>query len=207
MSANEFKKYNIDFEVEVNLDTEGKVVDDSDEEEALKRAQMEEEERKKKEERRRKREILLTGKDLDDLGEEIGVSRNNGESDKDYRNRMAMKEVEGNLEKCLEAALAKRRKNWSSDEVRLYKVFQTATVEIRKKFITDYLNREEYSEKVQQIAARYYVRFPEPCVLSNELRELMVWFLGTVAPWERDPCLGCTHCPLGKHPGEEQGQI
>ena len=203
MTANEFKKYNIDFQVEVNLDTEGKIVDDTEEEneEAL-RAKQEEEEKKKAE--KKKKEHLLTGKDLDALGEEMGVSRNDGESDRDFRSRLAMKEVEGDLEKCLEAALAKRRKNWHADEVKLYKVLESSAVEVRKKFITDYLNREEYSEEVQKIAERYYVRFPEPCVLSNELREIMVWFLGTVAPWERDPCFGCSYCLLGKHPEGEQ---
>ncbi|NLO89351.1 MAG: hypothetical protein GX088_03355 [Clostridia bacterium] len=203
MTADEFKKYNIDFQVEVNLDTEGKVVDDSEEEEEVLKAQQEEEERRKAE-KKKKEEILLKGKELDALGEEMGVTRNEGESDKDFRKRLAMKEVEGDLEKCLVAALAKRRKSWHVDEVKLYDVFKSSAVEARKKFITDYLNREEYSEELQKLAERYYVRFPEPCVLSNELREIMVWFLGTVAPWERDPCFGCSYCLLGKHPEGEQ---
>jgi len=200
MSADDFKKYRIDYEVEADLD---KKAECSDTEPGVPES-SEESGKENQEEKEKKEEKIKTleGEELDILGKEIGISRKNGESDTDFRGRMAMEEVDGDLEKCLEATLAKRRADWHRDEVYLHKVFKSSTVVERKKFIKDYLNREEYSEEIRKIADRYYVKFPEPCVLNNELREIMVWFLGTVAPWERDPCLGCSYCLLGKHPDE-----
>ncbi|NLK00177.1 MAG: hypothetical protein GX318_02925, partial [Clostridia bacterium] len=176
--------------IDVEADLEIKEEDAVEEEEQLSE-EIEEEEEK-----------LMEADELDQLGEEMDLPRNEGESDEEYRGRMALHEIEGDLEKCLVAALAKPRKEWDVHEVRLCRVFEEKNVDDRKKFIKDYLKRERVSKENIKIAKTFGVVFPKPCVLNNEMREIMVWFLGSVAPWERDPCLGCSHCPLGKNPEE-----
>lgn len=145
---------------------------------------------------------LLEGEELDSLAEEIGIKRNEGENDVDFRERMALTALEKDSAKALEAAFAKRREDWHPDEETLKEAFDKSPEDKQKAFIKDYIHREEPSQENKQLARQHHVMFPEVCVLNNELREVMAWFLGTVAPWDRDPCLGCTYCLLGKNPQE-----
>jgi len=145
---------------------------------------------------------LLEGEELDSLAEEIGIKRNEGESDVDFRERMALTALGNDSAKALEAAFAKRREDWHPDEETLKEAFEKAPEDKKEAFIKDYIHREEPSKENKQLARQHSVMFPEVCVLNNELREIMSWFLGTVAPWDRDPCWGCTYCLLGKNPQE-----
>lgn len=145
---------------------------------------------------------LLEGEELDSLAEEIGIKRNEGESDVDFRERMALTALGNDSAKALEAAFAKRREDWHPDEETLKEAFDKAPEDKKEAFIKDYIHREEPSKENKQLARQHSVMFPEVCVLNNELREIMSWFLGTVAPWDRDPCWGCTYCLLGKNPQE-----
>ena len=191
MAPDRFEKYKIGIDVEADLSIK-ETEDDTEEEAAEDEYDVVETEPEEKEIKH------MDADELDSLGKEIGVERQGDECDEDYRRRIALHEIEGNLEKCLEATLAKLRGVWNSDEVRLYNIFKNAELDVRERFIKDYLNREEMSQENRNISQIHGVEFPEPCVLSNEMREVMIWFLGSVAPWERDPCLGCSHCPLGK---------
>lgn len=144
----------------------------------------------------------LKGEELDSLVGEIGIERNDGENDTDLRQRAALKAIETDVVKALEMMLAKRREDWHPDEELLIEPLDKAEQEQKEKFIHDYLHREEVSEENRKLAAQHHVMFPEFCVLRNDLREVMCWFLGTVAPWDRDPCFGCTYCLMGKNPQE-----
>lgn len=144
----------------------------------------------------------LEGSELDSLAGEIGIKRNEGENDIDFRERMALEKVGTDTAKCLEALFAKPRANWHPDEEMMVEIFDAAPAEKKEAFIRDFLRREEPSEENKQLAAQHNVMFPKICVLRNDLREVMSWFLGTVAPWDRDPCWGCTYCLLGKNPQE-----
>jgi len=140
----------------------------------------------------------LEGEELDSLVGEVGIERQDGESDIDLRERAALKVLETDPQKAVEILLAKRKADWHPDEELLLERFPGCEAAIKEKFITDYLNREKVSEENQKVAAQFHVIYPQFCVLPNELREVMSWFLSTVAPWERDPCFGCSHCFMGK---------
>lgn len=142
---------------------------------------------------------LLEGEEIDFLVGEVGIERKAGESDTDLRERAALKALETNVVTSLEIMLAKRRENWHPDEELLVEPFTKKEQEKVQKFIKDYINREEVSKENKQVAARHHVMYPEFCILSNDLREVMNWFLGTVAPWDRDPCFGCSYCMMGKN--------
>ncbi|HHX94394.1 MAG TPA: hypothetical protein GX691_01010 [Clostridia bacterium] len=144
----------------------------------------------------------LKGDELDSLVGEIGIERKDGEEDIDLRERAALKALDNDAVKALEMMLAKRRADWHPDEELLVEPFNKAEKEQKEKFINDYLHREEVSKENKELAAQHHVMFPEFCVLRNDLREVMCWFLGTVAPWDRDPCFGCTYCLMGKNPQE-----
>ena len=198
MAPDRFDKYKIGIDVEADLsikETEEDTEEEQEEEYDVVEIDVKDEEIK-----------LMDADELDSLGKEIGVRRKSGENDVNFRERVALHEIEGNLEKCLEATFAKRKDSWHMDEIRLYNVFKNAKTDAKERFIKDYLNREEMSQENKNISQIHGVEFPEPCVLSNEMREVMIWFLGSVAPWERDPCLGCTHCPLGKESLGGEGQ-
>lgn len=145
---------------------------------------------------------LLEGEELDSLAGEIGIKRNEGESDIDLRERMALETVGTDTVKCLEATFAKPREKWHPDEEMMVEVFNQAPADKKEAFIKSFLHREEVSDENKTLAAQHNVMFPRVCVLRNDLREVMSWFLGTVAPWDRDPCWGCTYCLLGKNPQE-----
>lgn len=145
---------------------------------------------------------LLEGEELDSLAGEVGIKRQDGESDIDFRERVALTALEKDLQKTLEIMLAKRKEDWHPDEELLLETFTKKEADETKKFISDYIHREEVSKENKETAIQNHVMFPQFCVLSNELRNVMSWFLGTVAPWDRDPCFGCSHCMMGKHPEE-----
>lgn len=142
----------------------------------------------------------LKGEELDSLVGEVGIERQDGEKDRDLRERAAKKALETDAIKALEMVLGKRQSDWHPDEGMLVDTVKKAEHAVTEKFITDYLDREEVSEENKQIAAQHSVTYPQFCVMTNEMREVMTWFLGTVAPWERDPCFGCSFCMMGKHP-------
>jgi len=145
-------------------------------------------------------EVLLEGDELDTLGKDLGMDRNAGESDADFRVRMALAKLKENTVQCLEALLAKRRADWHQDEEYLLNRFDEAELEKQEKFIHDYIAREEVNEENSLDAAKYFIVFPRPCILRNDLRSVMIWLLSTVPRWERDPCMGCTYCIMGKTP-------
>lgn len=145
----------------------------------------------------------LEGEELDSLVGEIGIERKDGESDIDLRERAALEALESNPLKSLEMVLGKRQADWHPDEGLLLQAFKIEGEQDKKqKFIHDYLHREEVTQDNEKLAKQHHVMYPQFCVLSNELRELMSWFLGTVAPWDRDPCFGCSYCMMGKQPEE-----
>lgn len=142
----------------------------------------------------------LEGEELDALVGEFGIERKDGERDIELRERAAKEALATDPEKALEMLLAKRKADWHPDEGLLVEPFRTKDQATKEKFIADYLNREEVSEENRKIAAQQSVVYPQYCVMSNEMREVMSWFLGTTAPWDRDPCFGCSHCMMGRHP-------
>lgn len=143
----------------------------------------------------------LEGEELDTLVGEFGIERKNGESDIDLRERAAKEALATDHPvKALEMLLAKRKADWHPDEGLLVEPFKTKDRTTIERFITDFLNREEVSEENLKIAAQQCVIYPQYCVMSNEMREVMTWFLGTTAPWDRDPCFGCSYCMMGRHP-------
>lgn len=144
------------------------------------------------------KEIRLEGEELDSLVGEVGIKRRDGESDPDLRKRAALEILETDPQKALEIALAKHKKDWHADEVLLSEPFGALGKTAQEEFITIYVNREEVSEENQKLMAKFHVMFPKFCILQNDMREVMSWFLSSVAPWERDPCVGCSHCFMGK---------
>lgn len=143
-------------------------------------------------------EKRLKGEELDSLVGEVGIERKDGESDLDLRERAALQILETDPQKSLEIALARRKKDWHEDEKLLSEPFGALEKTAQEEFITTYVNREDVSEENQKLMAKFHVMFPQFCVLKNDMREVMSWFLGNVAPWERDPCAGCSHCFMGK---------
>lgn len=145
-------------------------------------------------------EAQLEGEELDSLVGEIGIERQAGENDANLRERGALEALEKDAIKSLEIMLGKRKNKWHPDEQLLLETFSKEEQDKKEKFITAYIHREEVTKENITLAAQHSVMFPQFCVLENELREVMTWFLGNVPPWDRDPCFGCTRCMMGKHP-------